>query len=138
MCTKSVGCSSITPGHQDFYLNITQYPELEWRERIIIRNFVHQICKDSQRFISSNTPYPKLKQETIIMYKIQKGYNTPPGAYGLTSTGLKIRSDLSSLNQRRLFGSFALRRGKENTLLSDPLAKCSQSESAWNEIFVLQ
>jgi hypothetical protein len=43
VCTKSIGCSSITPRHRNFYLNITQYPELKWKERIIIRNFVHQI-----------------------------------------------------------------------------------------------
>ena len=43
VCTTSIGCSSITPRHRNFYLNITQYPELEWKERIIIRNFVHQI-----------------------------------------------------------------------------------------------
>ena len=43
VCITSIGCSSITPRHRNFYLNITQYPELKWKERIIIRNFVHQI-----------------------------------------------------------------------------------------------
>ena len=52
----------------------------------------------------------------------QAVHHTPPEAYGSTNVGLESRSDLSPLNQRRLFGSVALSREAENTSLSDPWA----------------
>ena len=83
------------------------------------------------KFCSSNLMgRPKIYLEQV--------HHTQPEAHGSTNRGLESQSDLSPLNQRRLFRSFALSRGEEDTSMSDPWTKCSRSESARNEVFVLQ
>jgi hypothetical protein len=69
---------------------------------------------------------------------LEQVHHTQPEAHGSANRGIESRSDLSPLNQRRLFRSFALSRGEEDTSMPDAWAKCSRSESARNEVFVLQ
>jgi hypothetical protein len=65
-----------------FFLNTTQYPGLEWKERIIIRNFVHKNLMGR----------PKIYLEQV--------HHTQPKAHGSTNRRLEIQSDLSPIKQQ--------------------------------------
>ncbi len=120
MCTTSIGCSSITPRHRNFYLNTTQYPGLKWKERIIIRNFVHQNLMGR----------PKIYLEQV--------HHTQPEAHGSTNRRLGSQSDLSLIKTTKAVQILCFKQKKRRHIIAGSVGKCSRSKSARNKVFILQ
>ena len=104
----------------EIFLNTTQCPGLKWKERIIIRNFVHQNLMGR----------PKIYLEQV--------HHTQPEAHGSTNRRLESQSDLSPIKTTKAGQILCFKQKKRRHIIAGSVGKCSRSKSARNKVFILQ